>query len=117
MKSRVFLRFSSVVLCLMALVNLFSCKTARSVFDSESYIFENQTDYKNYFVRIDSVGKSDVNGRIYLIDNDLTLQAEPFLLVFNKKKSEVVLSDTTLYVLKMKKFKKMRSKQFSRKRY
>ena len=105
MKSRVFLRFSSVVLCLMALANLFSCKTARSVFDSESYIFENQTDYKNYFVRIDSVGESDVNGRIYLIDNDLTLQAEPFLLVFNKKKSEVVLSDTTLYVLKMKKFK------------
>ena len=78
MKSRVFLRFSSVVLCLMALANLFSCKTARSVFDSESYIFENQTDYKNYFVRIDSVGESDVNGRIYLIDNDLTLQAEPF---------------------------------------
>ena len=105
MKSRVFLRFSSVVLCLMALANLFSCKTARNVFDGESYIFENQTDYKNYFVRVDSVGKSDVNGRIYLIDNDLTLQAEPFLLVFNKKKSELILSDTTLYVLKMKKIK------------
>lgn len=105
MKSRIFLRFSSVVLCLMALANLFSCKTAKNVFDSESYIFENQTDYKNYFVRVDSVGRSDVNGRIYLIDNDLTLQAEPFLLVFNKKKSELILSDTTLYVLKMKKFK------------
>ena len=105
MKSRFLLRFLSFVSLFLVLIGVFSCKTARNVFDSECYIFENQTDYKNYFVKLDSVGNSDVSGRIYLIDDNLTLQAEPFLLVFDRKKSEVILSDTTFYVLKVRKTK------------
>ena len=105
MKTRSFLHFFSLIFSFVVLVVMFSCKTARNVFDEECYIFENQTDYKNYFVRIDSVGKSDVNGRVYLIDNDQVLQAQTFLLVFDRKKSEVILSDTTFYVFNMKKNK------------
>ena len=105
MKSRFFLRFISLVFLSLLLIGSFSCKTSRGVFDSESYIFENQTDCESYFVKLDSVSDTDVRGRIYLIDDNLTLQAEPFSLVFDKKKSEVVLSDTIFYVLKVKKTK------------
>ena len=90
---------------MIVLVVLFSCKTTSNVFDSECYIFENQTDGKNYFVKVDSVSKSDVKGRIYLIDDNLTLQYEPCSLVFNKNKSEVMLSDTVRCVLKIRKTK------------
>lgn len=105
MKSRVFPSFLSRVSGLILLLNLFSCRTGRDVFDAKSYIFENQTDHESYFVRLDSVGEYDANGRIYLIGDGLTMLARPFTVVFNKNKCEVLVSDTLSYVLRIKKAK------------
>ena len=82
---------------------MFSCKNAEDVIRDTAYIFENQTDYKTYFVKVGHVDDAEVKGRIYLVDDEMTMQAEPFTMNYNRKKYEVTFYDSITYVLKIKK--------------
>ncbi|MBO5849042.1 MAG: alpha/beta hydrolase [Bacteroidales bacterium] len=84
---------------------MFSCKNAENVIRDSAYIFENQTDYKTYFVKVDYVDNAEVKGRIYLVDDEMTMRAEPFTMNYNRKKYEVSFYDSITYVLKIKKNK------------
>lgn len=84
---------------------MFSCKNAEDVIRDSAYIFENQTDYKTYFVKVDYVDNAEVKGRIYLVDDEMTMRAEPFIMNYNRKKYEVSFYDSITYVLKIKKNK------------
>lgn len=84
---------------------MFSCKNAEDVIRDSAYIFENQTDYKTYFVKVDYVDNAEVKGRIYLVDDEMTMRAEPFTMNYNRKKYEVSFYDSITYVLKIKKNK------------
>ena len=84
---------------------MFSCKNAEDVICDSAYIFENQTDYKTYFVKVDYVDNAEVKGRIYLVDDEMTMRAEPFIMNYNRKKYEVSFYDSITYVLKIKKNK------------
>ena len=112
MKSRVFLSFLSFGFGFLLLVGLFSCRTGRGFLGERCYVFENQTDCKSYFIRIDSVGKMNAKGRLYLVDENLTMIAQPFTAVLSKKKCEVFLSDTIPFVLKIKKVKDDRAEGY-----
>ena len=99
--SRFLLIFSFIFFVLF----MFSCKNAENVICDSAYIFENQTDYKTYFVKVDYVDNVEVKGRIYLVDDEMTMQAEPFTMNYNRKKYEVSFYDSITYVLKIKKNK------------
>ena len=92
MRQSAFLRYFSILFGLLLLLNLFSCKTRKDIPDEYSeYIFENKTDFKSYFVKIDSVNKSYAEGRFYSIDNDLTMQAECFKAKLFKNKCFLIV--------------------------
>lgn len=105
MKSRFFCVLLSFLATIFMLFNMFSCKNAEDMFVAMNYMFENQTDYKTYFIRVDSIFESGAYGRVYLIDDDLTMQAEPFFMTYGRKRCNITLSDTVDYVLKFKRFK------------
>lgn len=105
MKSNFFSRFLSVLTVLFITVNMFSCKTSDIVFDTGDYIFENQTDCKTYFVKIDTIDDAIINGRMYLVNNELTMRAESFSMTCGKKKCKLTLSDSSVYTMKIKRFK------------
>lgn len=105
MRQSAFLRYFSILFGLLLLLNLFSCKTRKDIPDEYSeYIFENKTDFKSYFVKIDSVNKSYAEGRFYSIDNDLTMQAECFKAKLFKNKCEIKLPGDSKMVLKIKRY-------------
>ena len=103
MKSSLFSRFLLIFSSLFIVLFVFSCKNAEDVIRDTAYIFENQTDYKTYFVKVDHVDDAEVKGRIYLVDDEMTMQAEPFTMNYNRKKYEVTFYDSITYVLKIKK--------------
>ncbi|MBR4156456.1 MAG: alpha/beta hydrolase [Bacteroidales bacterium] len=105
MKSMKFSRFISTFLFLMPLFFAFSCKTDRNIIAESGYMFENQTDGDMYFVKIDSVDSRNVNGRVYHVNDEMTMQAKSFAMGYNRKKYEVSFSDSLTYVLKIKKNK------------
>ena len=105
MKSNFCPRTLSILIVLFIAVNMFSCKTSDDLFDATNYIFENQTDCKTYFVKIDTIDDSEVSGRMYLVDNELTMQAKPFSMTYGKKRCDLIFSDSTSYTLKIKRFK------------
>ena len=45
---------------------MFSCKTSDIVFDTGNYIFENQTDCKTYFVKVDTIDDAIIIKTIFL---------------------------------------------------
>ena len=108
MKSRFFSRVLSVLLGVFLFINMFSCKTADDMFDVTNYIFEDQTDYKMYFVKVDTVDDYSVGGRMYLINDELTMRAEPFSMTYSKKKCNLMFPDSSVQVLKIKKCKNER---------
>lgn len=89
-------------------INMFSCKSYDKLFDTGDYIFENQTDCKTYFVKIDTIEDVKVNGRIYLVDNELTMRAETFTMTCKKNKCNLMFSDSSAFVLNIKRFKNER---------
>ena len=101
MRQSAFLRYFSILFGLLLLLNLFSCKTRKDIPDEYSeYIFENKTDFKSYFVKIDSVNKSYAEGRFYSIDNDLTMQADSRICGLQKTSNYCrFLNKRYLYVL------------------
>jgi len=104
MRQGAFYRYLSTILFLLLLLNFFSCKTRKDISsDCLEYIFENKTDLKSYYVKIDSVYESNAQGRFYFIDNNLTMQAECFKASLFKNKCKVKMPDGDVIVLKIKK--------------
>lgn len=108
MKSNFPSRFLFVLTVAFVTINMFSCKSYDKLFDTGDYIFENQTDYKTYFVKIDTIEDVKVNGRIYLVDNELTMRAETFTMTCKKNKCNLMFSDSSAFVLNIKRFKNER---------
>lgn len=108
MKSNFPSRFLFVLTVAFVTINMFSCKSYDKLFDTGDYIFENQTDCKTYFVKIDTIEDVKVNGRIYLVDNELTMRAETFTMTCKKNKCNLMLSDSSAFVLNIKRFKNER---------
>ena len=108
MKSNFPSRFLFVLTVAFVTINMFSCKSYDKLFDTGDYIFENQTDYKTYFVKIDTIEDVKVNGRIYLVDNELTMRAETFTMICKKNKCNLMFSDSSAFVLNIKRFKNER---------
>ena len=105
MKSRSLSFYLSLIFSSFIIVNFFSCKTAKDIVKENNYIFVNHTDLKSYYIKIDSVDKSSATGRIYLINDELTLHAEKFSVDFKNKKCNVIFSDSSYYVLKIRRHK------------
>ena len=108
MKSNFPSRFLFVLTVAFVTINMFSCKSYDKLFDTGDYIFENQTDCKTYFVKIDTIEDVKVNGRIYLVDNELTMRAETFTMTCKKNKYNLMFSDSSAFVLNIKRFKNER---------
>ena len=108
MKSCFLSRFVFVLTVAFVTINMFSCKSYDKLFDTGDYIFENQTDCKTYFVKIDTIEDVKVNGRIYLVDNELTMRAETFTMTCKKNKCNLMFSDSSAFVLNIKRFKNER---------
>ncbi len=108
MKSNFPSRFLFVLTVAFVTINMFSCKSYDKLFDTGDYIFENQTDCKTYFVKIDTIEDVKVNGRIYLVDNELTMRAETFTMICKKNKCNLMFSDSSAFVLNIKRFKNER---------
>lgn len=105
MKSRFFPLFILIVSFFFFVTNMLSCKTGKNTLCDMEYMFDNQTDNKKYFVKVDTVGKENVAGRIYLVNEEMTMQAESFVMTCNRRKCEVIISDSMKYVLRFKKSK------------
>ena len=108
MKSNFPSRFLFVLTVAFVTINMFSCKSYDKLFDTGDYIFENQTDCKTYFVKIDTIEDFKVNGRIYLVDNELTMRAETFTMTCKKNKCNLMFSDSSAFALNIKRFKNER---------
>ena len=105
MKSNFSTRILSILTIILLVGNMYSCKTSDDLFDTANYIFENQTDCKTHFVKIDTIDEGVISGRMYLVDNELTMQAKPFSMTYSKKKCHLTFSDSTIYILKIKRLK------------
>lgn len=108
MKSNFPSRFLFVLTVAFVTINMFSCKSYDKLFDTGDYIFENQTDCKTYFVKIDTIEDVKVNGRIYLVDNELTMRSETFTMTCKNNKCNLMFSDSSAFVLNIKRFKNER---------
>ena len=105
MNSRLFSAVLSLTMWLFLIVNMFSCKTADDMFQMTDYIFENKTDSKAYFVKVDTIVGSHLSGRFYCIGDESVMQSEPFSMSCNGRRCRLVLSDSSFYVLKIERFK------------
>lgn len=105
MKLNFFSRVTLILTILLLAVNMFSCKTSGDLFDATNYVFENQTDGEVYFVKVDTIDDGKINGRMYLVDDELTMRAEQFTMNYSKKKCFLTFSDSIDYVLKVKRIK------------
>ena len=70
------LRCLSVIFLFLLGMVFVSCRTSREIpKDCTNYIFENQSDYRSYFIRLDSIDGTYAEGRAYSIDDDLLMEA------------------------------------------
>ena len=85
-------------------MNLFSCKTRHDIpKDVSNYIFENKSDGRKYFVKLDSIADSYAKGKMYLIHRDVFMKAKPFEANLRKNKCVISFYDSETYNLKFKK--------------
>lgn len=104
MKRKTFIHYFLIITSLLTLLSMHSCRIGKNFSDANcAYIFENKTDSKSYFIKVDSVDKSYAKGRFYLIDNNLLMQAKYFEANMLKRKCKVVTSDGEDITLKVKK--------------
>ena len=97
------LRCLSVISLFFLMATLFSCKMSREIpRDYAKCIFENQSDSRSYFVRLDSVDGRHAKGRAYFMDDDLIIEADTFTLNVRRNRCKVTLSDTIVYTLNLK---------------
>ena len=99
------LRCLSVIFLFLLGMVFASCRTSREIpKDCTNYIFENQSDYRSYFIRLDYIDGTYAEGRAYSIDDDLLMEADAFTVNVRKNKCKVRLCDTIVYTLKLKSY-------------
>lgn len=103
MKRRFFFRLMLMFSFVITLY-FFSCK-AKFEFSGEyeGYMFVDETAQKSCFVMLDSVSPTYAEGRLYFVDDELTMKAEPFIVNFYRNNCLVKVSDSIVYTLRIKK--------------
>ena len=104
MKLSRYLSYFLILTSFILVMNLFSCKTRHDIpKDVSNYIFENKSDGRKYFVKLDSIADSYAKGKMYLIHRDVFMKAKPFEANLRKNKCEISFYDSETYNLKFKK--------------
>ena len=104
MKLSRYLSYSLILTSFILVMNLFSCKTRHDIpKDVSNYIFENKSDGRKYFVKLDSIADSYAKGKMYLIHRDVFMKAKPFEANLRKNKCVISFYDSETYNLKFKK--------------
>ncbi len=104
MKLSRYLSYSLILTSFILVMNLFSCKTRHDIpKDVSNYIFENKSDGRKYFVKLDSIADSYAKGKMYLIHRDVFMKAKPFEANLRKNKCEISFYDSETYNLRFKK--------------
>jgi len=104
MKLSRYLSYFLILTSFILVMNLFSCKTRHDIpKDVSNYIFENKSDGRKYFVKLDSIADSYAKGKMYLIHRDVFMKAKPFEANLNKNKCEISFYNSETYNLKFKK--------------
>lgn len=103
MKLNRYLRYFLIYTSFLLVVNLFSCKTRREFpKDVSEYIFENKSDGRRYYVKLDSIADKYASGRMYLIHRDLFMRARNFEAKLYKNKCDILFQNSDVYNLKFK---------------
>ena len=104
MKLSRYLSYFLILTSFILVMNLFSCKTRHDIpKDVSNYIFENKSDGRKYFVKLDSIADSYAKGKMYLIHRDVFMKAKPFEANLRKNKCVISFYDSETYNLKFKK--------------
>ena len=104
MKLSRYLSYFLILTSFILVMNLFSCKTRQDIpKDVSNYIFENKSDGRKYFVKLDSIADSYAKGKMYLIHRDVFMKAKPFEANLRKNKCVISFYDSETYNLKFKK--------------
>ncbi len=104
MKLSRYLSYFLILTSFILVMNLFSCKTRHDIpKDVSNYIFENKSDGRKYFVKLDSIADSYAKGKMYLIHRDVFMKAKPFEVNLRKNKCVISFYDSETYNLKFKK--------------
>lgn len=84
----------------------FSCKTKFEFSgEYEDYMFVDETGEKSCFIMLDSVNSFYAEGKLYFVDDELTMDPEPFTANLYRNNCFVKLSDSIVYVLKIKRWR------------
>ena len=103
---RIFTLSYMLIFTMLLLVAMVSCKTIKDIpVEDGGFSFENLTDDKTYFVKVNRVSDLCIEGRSYLFDGELTIEAEPFKVELPKRGSTMVFSDTITVSYKLKRSK------------
>ena len=104
MKLSRYLSYFLIIISFTVALNMFSCRTSRDFpQDVSNYIFENKSDGRKYFVKLDSIADSYAGGKMYLIHRDVFMKAKPFEADLRRNKCEISFYDSETYNLKFKK--------------
>lgn len=104
MKLNRYLSYFLIIISFAFVLNMFSCRTSRNFpKDVSNYIFENKSDGRKYFVKLDSIDDSYAEGKMYLIHRDVFMKAKSFEANLRKNKCEISFYDSEIYNLKFKK--------------
>ena len=80
-----------------------SCKTIKDIpLEERSFLFENITDDEIFFVKVECVDEVFIQGKSYLFDDELIIEAEPFKIKLPNRGSRIILSDTLVVSYKIK---------------
>ncbi|MBE6337742.1 MAG: alpha/beta hydrolase [Lentimicrobiaceae bacterium] len=104
MKLNRYLSYFLIIISFAVVLNMFSCRTSHDFPKGVSnYIFENKSDGRKYFVKLDSIADSYAEGKMYLIHRDVFMKAKPFEADLRRNKCEISFYDSETYNLKFKK--------------
>ena len=96
-------RAYSLIFILIFLFVMVSCKTIKDIpLEERSFLFENITDDEIFFVKVECVDEAFIQGKSYLFDDELIIEAEPFKIKLPNRGSIIILSDTLVVSYKIK---------------
>lgn len=99
------LSYFLIIISFALALNMFSCRTSRDFpKDVSEYIFENKSNGRKYFVKLDSICNSYAEGRMYLIYNDLIVKPKDFSArLLRNNRCEIDFDNSETYHLKFQK--------------
>ena len=96
-------RAYSLIFTLLFLLVMVSCKTIKDIpLEEGGFLFENITDDEIFFVKVEHVDDTFIQGKSYLFDDELIFEAEPFKIELPHRGSKIILSDTLVVSYKIK---------------